>query len=155
MLSQTLEYSLRTILALAHSYKEPLTVRKIADFANVPHAYLQKTTRTLVRAGLVKSQRGRGGGLVLTRAPSEITIWDVVSAVDPINRIEVCPLERKVSDTLCPLHNKIDETIAAIEKSFRECTFAELLSQCGSDGPLCGGTCDSIQSIVDVDLPKE
>jgi len=138
MISQTVEYALRAIVTIAQHNGRPCTSRTISQLTQVPGAYLSKLMQGLVRAGFVDSQRGRNGGFVLTRKPSELTVWDIVDSIEPIQRIHECPLKLKSHrSTLCPLHGKLDSAMETIEKSMRETTVAELLSQPGHPTPLC------------------
>jgi Rrf2 family iron-sulfur cluster assembly transcriptional regulator len=57
-------------------------VRDIAERTGLPQPYLEQILLALKGAGLVRSKRGVGGGYVLARSPSDITIGDIVSAVD-------------------------------------------------------------------------
>ena len=140
MISQTVEYALRAIVTIAQHKGATCTARKVADIAQIPTAYLSKLMQNLVRGGLVHSQRGLNGGFVLARDPKDITIWEVVDVIEPLKRIERCPLGLKShASALCPLHAKIDGAIAATEKIFRETTIAELVSTTGSVTPLCEG----------------
>ncbi len=104
----------------------------------MPAAFLAKILQGLSRAGLVKSPRGVGGGVSLNRRPAEMTVLEVVNAVEPIRRITACPLgsvEHAVS--LCPLHSCIDAAIAAFETAFGGVTLADTISRRESHGPLC------------------
>ncbi|MCA9218255.1 MAG: Rrf2 family transcriptional regulator, partial [Planctomycetales bacterium] len=92
MISQTVEYALRAIVTIAQYDGVPCTAQQIADITHVPAAYLSKMLQGMARSGLVDSKRGLHGGFVLKKAPSELTIWDVVEAVDPFKRIRECPL---------------------------------------------------------------
>jgi Rrf2 family protein len=84
----------------------------------------------LARQGLVNSQRGLHGGFSLARAPEEMTIYEVVQAVDPIPRITRCPLNLPAhKHELCALHCRLDEAAAQVERSFRESTLADLLNK--------------------------
>ena len=139
MLSQTVEYALRAIVCIANETPRPVTNEQLAEVTKVPSAYLSKVTRGLNRAGLVISQRGPNGGLTLAREPSELSLLDVVNAVDPIERIHQCPLGiREHGEQLCPLHCKLDDMLAATETSFRETSLADLLSSSSGVRPLCG-----------------
>jgi Rrf2 family iron-sulfur cluster assembly transcriptional regulator len=60
----------------------PTSVRDIADRTGLPQPYLEQILLALKGAGLVRSKRGVGGGYVLARPPSEITLSQIVSAVD-------------------------------------------------------------------------
>lgn len=138
MISQTVEYALRAIVTIAQHDGEPCTARKIAEITQVPSAYLSKLMQGLVRSGLVSSQRGLHGGFLLARDPQQLTIWDIVDAVEPIKRIRECPLGiQSHGANLCPLHRRLDKALEAIEVQFRQTTVAEILGQPGSVTPLC------------------
>ncbi len=128
MLSQTVEYALRAVVHLASLNGERRTVPQIAQATDTPAGYLAKVLQPLVRAGIVESRRGLGGGFRLALAPAEITILDVVSAVEPLRRITRCPLGRTHEEgVLCPLHRTLDETIAHTEAVFSKATLADML----------------------------
>ena len=78
------DYASRALLSLAlHSDETvPTSVRDIAERTGLPQPYLEQILLALKGAGLVRSKRGVGGGYVLARDPSEITLSQVVSAVD-------------------------------------------------------------------------
>src|SRR5688572_21191147 len=92
MLSQSVEYALRAMVFLAGDEDAPKTTEEIARVTRVPQAYLSKVLQNLNHAGLVRSQRGIGGGIALARPAKEVTILEVVNAVDPLQRIRECPL---------------------------------------------------------------
>jgi DNA-binding IscR family transcriptional regulator len=69
----------------------------------------------------------------------QITIWDVVQAVEPFQRIRQCPLGLDAHRVrLCPLHQRLDDALATIEAAFRQTTLAEVLAEPTSSKPLCG-----------------
>lgn len=140
MISQSVEYALRAIVTLGYRHDEPMTGQQIAEITRVPAPYLLKLMQQLVRAGLIHSQRGRGGGFSLTRPPAEITMWDIIEAVDPLRRIESCPLGFEGHTTLCPLHRRLDNATAEAEAAFRNTTVQEMLIECGESSPLCTST---------------
>ena len=78
------DYASRALLSLAlHANGEgPTSVRDIAERTALPQPYLEQILLALKGAGLVRSKRGVGGGYVLARSPSEITLSEIVSAVD-------------------------------------------------------------------------
>jgi Rrf2 family iron-sulfur cluster assembly transcriptional regulator len=78
------DYASRALLSLAlHAESEgPTSVRDIAERTALPQPYLEQILLALKGAGLVRSKRGVGGGYVLARPPSEITLSEIVSAVD-------------------------------------------------------------------------
>ncbi|MEJ5169645.1 MAG: Rrf2 family transcriptional regulator [Fimbriimonadales bacterium] len=127
VISQTAEYALRAMAHLARGGDRPWTNQEIAEATQVPPGYLAKVMQGLARAGLIASRRGIRGGFVLSRDPSEITLYEVLQAVDPIRRITACPLGLdEHSEELCPLHQRLDEAYAFVEKTFRETTLADV-----------------------------
>ncbi len=137
MFSQTVEYALRAVVYLAQNRGGAAT-DQVAEATKVPPAYLAKVMQGLVRGGIVVSRRGVGGGVALAKLPEELTILEVVNAVDPIVRIKTCPLDLSSHGTnLCPLHRKLDNALATVEEAFRTTTLAEVLSEPGESVPLC------------------
>ena len=143
MISQTAEYALRAVVWLAIEPETPVGTPRIARATKVPPGYLSRVLQSLARAGLVTSNPGRSGGFRLTRSPKDISVLDVVNAVDPIRRIERCPLD--IDDhglNLCPLHRRLDAAIAATESAFRDTSIGELLTDPSTSRPLC--SCDRL-----------
>src|SRR5438445_10033236 len=99
MLSQTAEYALRAMVALASGKQAARTALDLAQESQVPFDYLSKVLNSLGRAGLISGQRGRGGGFQSVRPASELTVLEVVTAVDPLKRIRTCPLGLKAHGT--------------------------------------------------------
>lgn len=138
MFSQTVEYALRAVVHLASTAPDARTTEQIATATRVPRAYLAKVMQGLCRAGVIHSQRGLGGGMSLVKSPAELTILEVVNAVDPIQRIQVCPLGLAAHGTrLCPLHKRLDNALAMVENAFRGTTLAEILAEPTTSIPLC------------------
>ena len=140
MFSKTVEYALRAVVHLAHESPSARTTAQIADATQVPRDYLAKILQGLARGGIVTTQRGVGGGVTLGRDPADLTILDVVNAVEPIRRITTCPLGLKTHGVrLCPLHRRVDDAMALVEKAFGGTTLAEVLAEPTSSVPLCEG----------------
>jgi Rrf2 family nitric oxide-sensitive transcriptional repressor len=151
MISQTVEYALRAVVTLAQHDPTPCTAQKIAEITRVPGPYLSKLMGNLVRAGMVRSQRGLHGGFVLTTKPNKLTIWDVIDAVEPVQRIHECPVGlRSHAGTLCPLHRRLDDAMGLVEKAFKKTSLSELLSDGDSVTPLCED-----RSLMQLKVPKK
>jgi Rrf2 family transcriptional regulator, nitric oxide-sensitive transcriptional repressor len=139
MFSQTVEYALRAMVYLAQNSETPNKTSEISVGTKVPAPYLTKVLQSLQRAGLVRCQRGIGGGIRLEKSPDETSILEVVDAVEPIVRIESCPLELKShGKRLCSLHRKMDQVGADTEKAFRTTTLQELIKDRNPSKPLRG-----------------
>lgn len=137
MLSKTTEYALRATVYLATSNGEAKTTDDISAVTKVPIGYLAKIMQGLVRARLVVSQRGLYGGFVLTQDPGKLTIYDIVQAVDPIERITTCPLELKGHDgRLCRFHAVIDLALGQTETLFRATNLSDIIGEAEGSGRL-------------------
>lgn len=140
MFSQTVEYALRAVVHLAYEAPAARTTAQIADATQVPRDYLAKILQGLAKKGIVTTQRGVGGGVALAKERAELTILDVVNAVEPIGRYATCPLGLKTHGVrLCPLHRRLDDAMAQVEAAFRNTTLAEVLAEPSESVPLCEG----------------
>ncbi|MET7941855.1 RrF2 family transcriptional regulator [Streptomyces sp. NPDC059944] len=81
-ISAKADYATRALLELAREPARPLTCEAIASSQQIPFRFLKSVVGELRRAGLVRSQRGCEGGYWLGRPAGEVTLLDVVRAVD-------------------------------------------------------------------------
>jgi Rrf2 family nitric oxide-sensitive transcriptional repressor len=140
MLSQTAEYALRAMVSLAAGKGEPRTAQMLSKEAWIPLDYLSKILNGLARAGLISAQRGRGGGFQPRRPGAQITVLEVISAVDPLKRIRHCPLGLEAhAEKLCPLHRKLDDAVKSIEEAFASTTIESLVEDAVCKGGHCTG----------------
>lgn len=135
-LSQTAEYALRAMAWLALVQPaEPVLARELSEGSGVPPHYLAKILRRLVLAGLLVSQKGRGGGFALARPPEEIRFRDVLAAVDAYPTGDRCAFGWGACDEThpCPLH----ESRSALATAFREWSATTTLAsvQRGAEHP--------------------
>lgn len=137
MISQTAEYALRAVVWLAARRSDELaSTARVASGTGVPTGYLSKVLQALTRASLARSVPGRSGGVQLARPAGEISLLDVVRAVDPDRRIRSCPLGHdEHHPELCPLHAALDEAIALADGRLARTTLADLV-RAGEQG-LC------------------
>ncbi|HKJ24065.1 MAG TPA: Rrf2 family transcriptional regulator [Myxococcota bacterium] len=86
--SLQVQYGVYAMFDLAYNGREaPVQVRVIGERQQIPTRYLEQIFQRLRRARLVEGKRGPGGGYRLARAPGEITLLDVVEAIEgPLSR---------------------------------------------------------------------
>lgn len=138
MLSQTTEYALRAMSCLAYMPDELVSTGQLAEVTLVPMNYLAKVLQLLAKAGLISGRRGVGGGYRLKRPSSEISILDVINAIDPIERITACPLHlENHSGQLCPLHGRLDAAAKMLIDQFSSISLHDMISEDPSVRPLC------------------
>lgn len=137
LISDTSEYALRAVVWLVQSPDQSQTTRQIADGTRTPLDYQSKVLQLLAKSGITKSQRGTGGGIRLNASPLELTVLDVINAVDPIQRIQTCPLGLKEHGTcLCPMHKGLNDTIDTVIAAFGKSLIADLLTTKSKSIPL-------------------
>jgi len=117
--SQTAQYALRAMAFLTSvPIGEPIRVKDLSVGTGIPSHYLSKVMRRLVLAGLVTSQKGQGGGFVLSRPPEEIPFITILTAVDASVNDGSCAFGWGRCDAVhpCPLHDswrKLSEQLEA------------------------------------------
>jgi Rrf2 family cysteine metabolism transcriptional repressor len=83
MFSTKAEYGVRVMVELARrAGEDPIPLAEIAEHDGLPLAYLEHLVARLRKAGLVDSRRGSRGGYLLARSPAEITMAEVVEALE-------------------------------------------------------------------------
>jgi len=92
-LTKRADYAIRAALALSRAAPgDRLSARRIAADQGVPERFLPQVMRDLVAAGLVEGTVGRSGGYLLAKPSTEISLLDVVEAVEGDSRRRVCIL---------------------------------------------------------------
>ena len=107
-ITQTADYAVRTVVYLAlHGKGGPVAASVIAKEMIIPGDYISKVVQALSRAGLVESVAGRNGGAQLARDPLELSMLEIIEAVDGpvaltrcVTRPGACP-----RDSYCVVHD--------------------------------------------------
>ncbi|HEV3047606.1 MAG TPA: Rrf2 family transcriptional regulator [Solirubrobacteraceae bacterium] len=138
MFSTKAEYGVRVMVELARrAGEDPVPLAEIAAHDGLPLAYLEHLVARLRKAGLVDSRRGSRGGYMLARPAAEITMAEVVAALEgaiaPIECISeaadgsiVCSRESS-PDHVCPTKLLWTRVRMSIVSTLRETTLADLL----------------------------
>lgn len=128
-LTQTAEYALRTMaqLAIAES-GEYVPAKDLATLTEIPSHYLSKLLRKLVVSGLLRSEKGHGGGFCLAKPPHRIRIIDVLQAVDAGPVPDRCGFGwgKCNPQKPCPLHPIWSQLSEAYEDWARRRTLSDL-----------------------------
>lgn len=128
LLSQGAQYAVSAIIALS---REPMgkaiSAGDLAKPLNCPAAYLSQTLAKLVPHGILSTRRGLNGGVYLKKEPTQITILEVVEAIDGNDFFERCILGIPGCGHIepCPFHEKWAETRSEIRTWLSNTTFAE------------------------------
>jgi Rrf2 family protein len=138
LLSDAGEYALRAVVWLAGQPRTAHKTREIAEATRAAPGYLVKVLQGLARAGILAGARGSAGGFTLLREPDDLSVLEVLSAVDPLERIRTCPLGLVGHEKrLCSMHQRLDDALAAVETLFSETTVGDLLRESSRPPALC------------------
>ena len=132
MLSQTAEYALRAVLAVAEAGSEqPVGAARLAARLGIPQNYLSKTLHQLARAGVLESTRGKAGGFRLARPAGKISLLEVVSPFDDVTGRRTCLMGQPVcSDhNSCAAHERWKEVAERTAEFFKETSVADLAGE--------------------------
>jgi Rrf2 family protein len=134
-LSGGVEWALHCCVVLTAAGDEPVAVGRLAQLHDVSTTYLAKQMQALSRAGIVRSTQGHAGGYALTRAPSKITVLDVVTAIDGTQSTFACteirqrgPLAAPAEACLkpCAVNRAMTAADQAWRAALRKVTIADL-----------------------------
>ncbi len=82
-LSQSVSYAVHAALCLAQNPEvAPVSCSRLAELGKMPERFLLQILRALAKKGILESTRGSGGGFMLARRPDEISLFEVIEAVD-------------------------------------------------------------------------
>ncbi len=127
-LSTQADYAVRAVFELAR--RDPGTVLHTGDIAGaqrIPAQRLAKVIHDLARAGLVRTQRGHQGGVMLAHAPQEISVLDVYEAVEgPILLCRCRQRGEPCGDDVCDTHDFWHGVETLLTKELQTVTFAAL-----------------------------
>jgi Rrf2 family protein len=129
MLSKT---STRAIKALVSLAQLPAGTRagaeSIAKKINAPANYLGKLLRQLSKKGIVRSQKGLGGGFRLAKDPKQISMYDAIRAIENIDRWSGCVLGRSTcsDESSCCLHDRWKKVRDSYIGFLKETTIADI-----------------------------
>jgi Rrf2 family protein len=124
------DYALRAILYLARiNNSQRAATSQIAEVQQIPASFLAKIISQLSIAGLIHTSRGARGGVLLARPPEEITLLQVVEAIDgpiALNDCTLAPATCQFND-VCPLHNIWCELQGQLVDRLKNTTFADVV----------------------------
>lgn len=111
MISKTALHALKAVAILANAPSEFVGAGSIAERIGAPPNYLGKLLQGLVQAGILRSQKGLGGGFQLARSPESITLYDVVEPIDHVSKWKGCFMGNVACSPTdpCALHHKWEQ----------------------------------------------
>lgn len=135
-LTRGADYAIRTTICLAREGDGRLvSAPVIAQRMDVPRRFLPQIMQDLVRAGLVEGSPGRGGGYRLTRAPEEVSLLEVIEAIEGDVRRRTCVLRADACSPSepCGVHDMFASAQEAMLEQFARATVQDASHASGGD----------------------
>lgn len=130
MFSTSCDYGLQAMLFLALHYSEDknIDLTSISEELDIPKHFLSKILQVLVKHKLLVSMKGPTGGFRLNRAPADITLIEIIEAIDGLDIFNECGIGfKKCNDeNPCPIHYEYKEVRNKIRNLFKNKTLQEL-----------------------------
>ncbi|HEX8522927.1 MAG TPA: Rrf2 family transcriptional regulator [Tepidisphaeraceae bacterium] len=129
--SNTTEYAIRGLSELAgRTNGSTMLLDQLVAGTSLPRDFMAKIFQRLVRAKLLTSAKGRGGGFALARPAHEITLMDIVEAIEGAKPLDGCVvgLERCNDDMPCPQHDLYKPIRQRLKDYMTTTTLADLAS---------------------------
>jgi Rrf2 family cysteine metabolism transcriptional repressor len=127
------KYGVRAVYEIARHGKGPITIKEIAERQGISLSYLEQILHKLGKAGLIESVRGPAGGYLLARKPVELTIGDIVRALEGPIALSHCLEPGEADDCMqaddCVARMVWTRVGAKIEEALDSISFEDLLQE--------------------------
>jgi len=130
-LSRMIDYGVVVLSQMAHQRCAMTTAPELAEATGLPAPTVSKVLKSLAHSDLVASQRGVRGGYTLSRAPADISVAEIIEALEGPVALTACV---EASDAhckvarLCPIRGGWEKVNAAIRQALEAVSLAELLA---------------------------
>lgn len=134
-LTRRADYAIRASLALARAGTDVLSARTVAADQRIPAAFLPRVMSDLVRAGIATGKTGRSGGYRLARPANQISLLDIVQAVERDDGRRTCVLRGGPCrpDGACSVHPVLAGVRADVLGALGKARLVDLADIAGSD----------------------
>ncbi len=130
-------YGMRAILCIADAYgSAPVSINSISESEEISGKYLEQVVGPLRRAGLVTSHKGVKGGYSLSRPPAEVSLFEVINALDVHPEMVECVRQPEICDRApeCVAHQIWCMLDARLQEFWRGISLADLLAEFRAKG---------------------
>ncbi|MCB9916232.1 MAG: Rrf2 family transcriptional regulator [Planctomycetes bacterium] len=145
-LTKRTEYGLIALVHMVDRGGEFVSAREVSDQYPIPKRLLAEVLKDLSKSGLVDSQRGAAGGYALARRPEDITVGDIVSALEGAPTLASCEVEDEADargtcevEPVCPIRSPLQRIRQGIWRQMQRTSLRALV--------------DPLPSYADISLP--
>ncbi|MGB9935295.1 RrF2 family transcriptional regulator [Thermodesulfovibrio yellowstonii] len=128
LITRETDYAIRTVLYLSSKKDYSARAEEISQQMQIPKSFLRKILKQLEKVGLVQLKRGVSGGIKLLREPVEITLFDVIVAMEKAVALNRCVINDKICGLIshCPVHPVWFKVRERLIQALQEIKFQEL-----------------------------
>lgn len=126
------DYAIRALTFLAQHPQKPMDAKAIASMQQIPESFAFKVLRKLIKSNLVVSVRGANGGYKLNKLPKEITLLDIITAIEGeialngcLEKGAECPL--KQINGYCRAHMELGRVQQVLRQELQRKSLEEIL----------------------------
>ncbi len=148
ILSRTSEYALRIMAAVSMQRGAiPMRASEISEQISCPKHYLSKVLRKLVNAGLLKAEKGHGGGFLLAKRANQILFCNIMDAVDAPTKNKHCIFGWRQCDSKnpCILHHRWSKVNATFVEWSKTTSLEDIQKDAKSSEWLFSGRSNSLK----------
>ncbi len=129
LIKRETDYAVRAVLHIARAENGIATVNEVAEAQSIPRDFTAKILQRLTRAGILESIRGVKGGYKLKRPPTQVSLFDVLEAMEGPTSLNLCVLSGDLCDRTpdCPVHPFWVEISEELAGRLKEVTFEKIL----------------------------
>jgi Rrf2 family protein len=142
MITREADYAIRVILYLAMNTDKagPVAADVLAEEMHIPYRFLRRIVLRLVKGGLVKTMRGRGGGMCAARPIAAISLRDVILAINPrsltlnecLSGASTCPRTRG-----CTVRREVAKVQKTLRANLHAVRFGQLMKPASAPASKC------------------
>lgn len=129
-LSKSCELAIQAVLYLAEQEGDGfVSIKQISAEKDIPFHFLGKILQKLTQQSLLNSHKGPRGGVQLARSSDKITIYEIVEAIDGLDRFKRCVIGLPTcgGDKACVLHEQWSENRNNVIEMFKNMTIFQLV----------------------------
>lgn len=131
-LSRMSDYAVVVLEALSRDAGTSLAATQIAQVSNLPEPTVAKVLKLMAGGGVVTSQRGANGGYMLARTPKDITVYDIVTAIEGRLGLTACVDggdEPCALEAHCAMSGRWDIVNEAVRETFQSITLDDMMQK--------------------------
>lgn len=129
--SKGCEYALRALSTVNRDQcRDGFSVRAVCESAGLPESFTRKVFQALVKHRILVAKRGPGGGYRFRKDPADISVLNIIHAIDGKDAFDKCVTQDHECDRTdyCSLHQMWTKTKSTLIKQFQESTVAQLIA---------------------------